>query len=262
MLQAQRFKMEYVPVLLAAFVIGIASAVVGAVIGAGGGFIFVPITTMLLDLPPRTIIPASLSLVFTNSLAATWIRFSKGSFSFNKLLPLSLLLIPGVITGSITVSGFSAPMFKLAFGIFLITISTFMAVVERNTSGKGDGEKLLTTMVIVGISGLVSSLFGVGGGLLMVPSFATVAGMNIRKAVYSSQFFTMFSSLFSLFAFGLQGHFDVFLSTASALGGLTGSTLEAAFSIKASSRQLKTVVITAFTSIGFWMIISTMTGFT
>ncbi|MEM2024243.1 MAG: TSUP family transporter, partial [Candidatus Caldarchaeum sp.] len=106
MLQAQRFKMEYVPVLLAAFVIGIASAVVGAVIGAGGGFIFVPITTMLLDLPPRTIIPASLSLVFTNSLAATWIRFSKGSFSFNKLLPLSLLLIPGVITGSIIVSGF------------------------------------------------------------------------------------------------------------------------------------------------------------
>ncbi|MEM4407644.1 MAG: sulfite exporter TauE/SafE family protein, partial [Candidatus Caldarchaeum sp.] len=236
------------------------SAVVGAVIGAGGGFIFVPTTILLLGLPPQTVIPASLSLVFTNSLAATWIRSSKAAFSFSRLMPLSLLLVPGVITGSLIVSGLSASMFRLAFGIFLISISTFMAVVERNTSTKGDEGKLLTTMVVVMVSGLVSSLFGVGGGLLMVPSFVTIAGMNIRKAVYSSQFFTMFSSLFSLLAFGLQGHFDAFLSTASALGGLMGGVIGATFSIKASGRQLKTAVVIAFIATGFWMIISTIMG--
>jgi uncharacterized membrane protein YfcA len=57
---------ESVIVALLAFL----SSMVGAVVGAGGGFIFIPAAS-LLGLPPQQLIPSSLSMVLANAVSAS-----------------------------------------------------------------------------------------------------------------------------------------------------------------------------------------------
>jgi uncharacterized membrane protein YfcA len=65
---------ESVIVALLAFL----SSMVGAVVGAGGGFIFIPAAS-LLGLPPQQLIPSSLSMVLANAVSASLQRYRSGA---------------------------------------------------------------------------------------------------------------------------------------------------------------------------------------
>lgn len=84
------------------------------------------------------------------------------------------------------------------------------------------------TLVLVGVlGGLLSGLFGVGGGIVMVPLLTLLAGMDQRRATATSLVAIVPTSIVGAITYGLAGHVDVVAGVAIAAGGIGGSLIGA-----------------------------------
>ena len=60
--------------------------------------------------------------------------------------------------------------------------------------------ELMTTGVIALFTGLISSMLGIGGGVILVPTFNLIVGLPIRKAIGTTKFLILFTSTSSALA--------------------------------------------------------------
>ncbi len=78
-------------------------------------------------------------------------------------------------------------------------------------------------------AGIVSSFFGIGGGIIFVPLMVVGMGMAMKKAAPTSQLILLFASLSGVIAHSILGHPDFlqagFLAIGSFIGGLVGARL-------------------------------------
>lgn len=158
--------------------------------GVGGGLIFVPILDYFLiksgvlseDLVPYTL---------ANSFFAILVSGIVGSFPAfrSKVINISHLFLVG-FSGIVTIlitsylisigTWYSPSVFKLVFCVLLLLtfIKTMMHLETEGSEKLGIGPALLTGA----ITGAVSGLSGLGGGIVMVPLFMMFGHIPIRKA--------------------------------------------------------------------------------
>jgi uncharacterized membrane protein YfcA len=75
-------------------------------------------------------------------------------------------------------------------------------------------------------TGLLSGLFGVGGGFLIVPALVLVASLPMRRAVATSLWVIAIISAIGLFSHVIAGHrLDVSIAGGFVLGGLAGMVI-------------------------------------
>ena len=77
---------------------------------------------------------------------------------------------------------------------------------------------------------MVSSFFGIGGGIIFVPVLVAVLGMGMSRAAPTSQFALLFISFAGMISHTVLGHAirfyeAVLLSVGAFAGGLFGSKL-------------------------------------
>ena len=91
-------------------------------------------------------------------------------------------------------------------------------------------------------AGIISSFFGIGGGIIFVPLMVVGMGMAMKKAAPTSQMILLFASLSGVIVHSLLGHPDFIqagmLSIGSFIGGLVGARL----SIDIKERYLQILV--------------------
>ena len=94
----------------------------------------------------------------------------------------------------------------------------------ENSSGAHSAN--LTTIVLVGLAaGLLSGMFGVGGGILIVPGLVLVAKMDQRIAHGTSLAAVLPISASSLFSYWSHDHVDWRVGACLAAGALAGAIL-------------------------------------
>ncbi|ENN95990.1 hypothetical protein J422_05090 [Methanocaldococcus villosus KIN24-T80] len=155
----------FITLIILGFFVGI----LGSLLGVSGGFIITPILTLIfesLSIPEamKFAVGTSLFVVFINSIFALLrhrvnircglyigILGSLIAFIFGKL---SILYIPSSVV-------------KKIFGIFLIIISGYYLLLKDFYD---DREVRFSHLVICGlISGILAGLFGIGGGIAIIP---------------------------------------------------------------------------------------------
>lgn len=91
--------------------------------------------------------------------------------------------------------------------------------------------QILLVVALGIVTGMVSGLLGVGGGLLMVPIFTYVFNMTIHKAIGTSLAIIVPIALVGSFKHFLNGNVElkglIFFIVAALLGGWLGATLAA-----------------------------------
>lgn len=162
----------------------------GTLIGAGGGFILVPILLLLYpDKSPETITSISLAVVFFNALSGSFAYARMKRIDYKSGIIFAVATIPGSILGAYTTALIPRNIFNGVFGILLIAASVFLALKPKNDrSTEGTTPKNYITRSITDISGIshtfsynpilgvvisvlvgyVSSLLGIGGGIIHV----------------------------------------------------------------------------------------------
>jgi uncharacterized membrane protein YfcA len=210
--------------------LGFAAGILGSMIGLGGGIIVVPVLTFL-GFPPTAAASNSLFAALSNSIASTISYSRQKRIEYSLGLKLGLLTIPGTVLGAVISTGVSPEIFKMLFGLVLIASAAYIFLRKKiETKDK----KLSYQMMIFAagasfFAGIISSFFGIGGGIIFVPLMVVGMGMAMKKAAPTSQLILFFASLSGVIAHSILGHPDFiqagFLAIGSFIGGLVGARL-------------------------------------
>jgi len=207
--------------------LGFAAGVLGSMIGVGGGIIVVPVLTFL-GFPPTVAASNSLFAALSNSIASTISYSRQKRIEFSLGLKLGLLTIPGTILGAIISTDDSPDLFKFLFGFVLIASAAYIFLRKKIE----DKEKTLSKQMMVfaiGASffaGIISSFFGIGGGIIFVPLMVVGMGMTMKRAAPTSQL----------------GHPDFLQAGFLAIGAFIGGLVGARLSIDIKERYLQILI--------------------
>lgn len=224
--------------------LGFAAGLLGSMIGLGGGIIVVPVLTFL-GFPPTVAASNSLFAALSNATAST-ISYSKQKrIEYGLGIKLGLLSIPGTIFGAIISTDVTPDIFKILFGFVLIASAVYIFLRKKIETV----DKILSKQMIlftVGASffaGIISSFFGIGGGIVFVPLMVVGMGMMMKKAAPTSQLILLFASLSGVIVHSFLGHPDFLQSGLLAIGSFIGGLVGARLSIDIKERYLQILIV-------------------
>jgi uncharacterized membrane protein YfcA len=159
--------------------------------------------------------------------------------------------IPGGILGAIAVKHASPRLFDWLFAAFLLVVSADIAInrerrlAHRAPAGQDNVNGTLATGFAVGF---VSSLFGVGGGVILIPSLLYFSALPAHVIAATSQFAILLTSpvgfLTQLFQHDVAWNYAIPL----VLGGILGGPIGARLSSRVKSPVLMLCVAGALTA--------------
>ena len=197
--------------------LGLLIGAFGTLIGAGGGFILVPILLLVYPNENTEIITAiSLAVVFFNALSGSFAYARMKRVDYKSGIFFSIATIPGAILGALSTAYVPRRAFDLIFGVLMIVaaITLWLSAEEKHsTSSKVVPVSKKTTsrlterhlvdaegthyryafdlrlgIVLSLLVGYLSSLLGVGGGFIHVPALAHLLNFPVHIATATSHF--------------------------------------------------------------------------
>lgn len=201
--------------------IGLASGVIGALVGLGGGVILVPATLFvghtlgLIDgITPQTVVGLSVVMMIFIGLSSTLSYMKTKTIDYRSSLIFFVGSIPGTLLGAFVNKGLDLPSFNLYFGILLVVLSILLIVRKylkpvrwfvdhgkETTFTDKMGETFVygypvwfALLLTFGI-GFASGLFGIGGGSMIVPAMILLFLFPPHVAVGTSMFMVFLSAI-------------------------------------------------------------------
>jgi hypothetical protein len=228
--------------VLIVFVVVLAISVVFSMFGKGGGSLYTPVLVMLgWDL--GTSISTALFLNLVTALVATMV------FARNRLVDFkfSSLFLPGTIAGSLLGALLSSRAPKdLLLGLFSAFLLGAGFLMIRSNKGDADpaakrsrGGRIVVVVLFSFAVGVLSSLIGVGGGLIIFPFLVLYLKYNAQKAAGANAYIVTISSLVGSLGHLSIGHVDYPLIGISAIAAIIGSAIGSHITVKASPRFVK-----------------------
>lgn len=176
--------------------------------GGGGAIFAVPLLVYGLGVPAREAVGISLAAVGATSLVGFVNRARTGLVEFRTGLMFAIAGMLGAPLGAGLAGWIPETLLLLLFGGLMVLVAFRMWQQARRTplpattcppANDGPtcrrdaaGALLLTTrcaalLIVVGaLTGVLSGLFGVGGGFVIVPALVLFSGMSIHRAVGTS----------------------------------------------------------------------------
>ncbi|MBI3942913.1 MAG: sulfite exporter TauE/SafE family protein [Chloroflexi bacterium] len=200
------------------FLFAVPISILGGLIGLGGAEFRLPVLAGPLGYPPRRAVPLNLAVSVVTLLASLVIRGQTLSFvPILPFLPAIFSLIAGaMVTASagVALAGrLSEKRFENIIFILLVAIGTGL-IIEGFLPGETTG--FLPTMLVRGVIagilfglaiGLVSSLLGVAGGELIIPTLVFAFGADIKTAGTASLLVSLPTVLVGIIRYARGGAF-------------------------------------------------------
>jgi uncharacterized protein len=195
-------------------------------LGGGGSILTLPLLVSLLRVEPRAAIATSLLVVAVTSTASlvTHARGGHVQWSTGVLLGLSGML--GAAFGARLAHHISPTLLLIGFSMLMV-VTAIRMLGGRGASSNRHQTRWPTRALIGTFVGVLSGLFGAGGGFLIVPALVTFAGLGMREAIATSllvismQAFAGFATHAGQVALNMP--LVMTITVATAIGGLLGS---------------------------------------
>jgi uncharacterized membrane protein YfcA len=167
---------------------------IGTLIGAGGGFILMPILLFAYrGTNPESLTAWSLVAVLFNSASGTIAYARSRRIDYRSGILFALAALPGAWYGARLTARLSMTWFALLFGGFLTVVSMYLFVRSTRHSyidtriTQGHYNQWLGAALSL-LVGLISNIFGIGGGILHVPLLVYVLRFPTHIATATSHF--------------------------------------------------------------------------
>jgi uncharacterized membrane protein YfcA len=218
--------------------LGLITGAFGTLIGAGGGFILVPILLVIYPEEKTELITSiSLAVVFFNALSgsAAYARMKRIDYKSGAIFAVAT--IPGAILGAVATAYLRRGVFDLMFGILMIVAGIYLWVShtdapsmtsrhDAHVASKPHGlfwtkRDLVDAegaryryafnpnigIVLSVFVGFASSLLGVGGGFIHVPILVRLLNFPVHIATATSHFVLAIMALTGTLVHVAQGVF-------------------------------------------------------
>jgi uncharacterized membrane protein YfcA len=225
--------------------LGFLVGMLGTLVGAGGGFILVPMLVFLLPAESADRVTAiSMAVVFFNALSGTVAYARMRRIDWASGWRFAAAALPGALLGAVATAYVSRLFFDRLLGGALVAIAAFLAwrgvrrirqEVDR-ADGAEDAFKLDAAGRRVGAAisagvGFVSSVLGIGGGIIHVPALVYILGYPVHIATATSHFVLACTSLIAVAEHIVHGSYDgngartAVLAAGAVIGAQVGARL-------------------------------------
>ena len=234
--------------------------------GIGGGIILIPIFIMCLTpsvfhTAPQ-IVGTSIFVVFTNALSGTLAYIRQKRVFFNAAIPFAIATLPGAFLGSYVADSFDAHTLNLAFGSFLLCMAIIMYwnSTHKPSTDTPFEEKSFRYNKTLGIGsslfvGFLSSIFGIGGGIIHVPLMIYLLGFPVHVATATSHFVLACSSAFGVISHFMLDHIVWLPALSISIGAAIGAQIGAKLSQKTKSKVILGLLSLAMFALGCRLIL-------
>ncbi len=253
--------------------------------GGGGGVFAVPLLVYGLGIAPREAVGISLASVGGTALAGVVPRLWRGEVEMRTGMLFAIAGMVGAPVGSYLSTVIPETVLLVMFGCLMLVVAWRMWAKTRNpklvigvcaTESRAlhnrsacqrdeDGTLRLNSrcarlLVLVGfVTGILSGMFGVGGGFVIVPALVLFSGMEIHRAVGTSLlaiFLISISGVTSYVAAGRELSLELTLLFLS--GGVVGIWLGSLIAKKLNGPTLQKVFATAVVMVAVFVIVKTV----
>jgi uncharacterized protein len=182
----------YWPLILALSLGGCVSGVFAGLLGVGGGVIIVPILSAAFeaigfsgDIAQHVAVASSLAIIIPTGSMSARAHFRRGAVDLARLRLWAPFVLVGTLVGGLLAGGFSGEALRIVFGVVALLIALNIVLpLQQRLMGHLKGSPL-TNRIAATIVGLLSSLMGIGGGSLSVPTMVAF-GETMHMAVGTS----------------------------------------------------------------------------
>lgn len=187
--------------------LGVLAGAVGTLIGAGGGFILVPVLLALLPSEtPGIITGISQVVVVINALSGTLIYARQRRIEYRWAGLLSVMGLAGMGLGAYITEQLSRERFQVVFGVAFLALAAYLFArpVRRGaarTLQEAQSRRIplerrhVPLVAAVGLAvGTVGGLLGIGGGIVLVPILVQGLSFPAHMATATSQLVMLITS--------------------------------------------------------------------
>ena len=166
---------------------------------------------------------------------------------FRAATPFALATVPGAFLGSYITEYFSGNSFSLIFGTALCILAIIMYSKSRSKKATASVENFSVETakfnVTLGVClsflvGFLSSILGIGGGVIHVPMMVFILGFPAHIAVATSTFVLMVSSMVGVVSHAYLNHIVWVPAIAIGCGAMVGAQIGAMLSKKSRPRVI------------------------
>ena len=229
------------------FVAGVISGVLGALLGLGGGIFLVPFLNLVLKFPLTAAAAISLTTVIATSSSVSAGRAGKQLINMRLGMLLEVATAAGSVLGGLTALVLRQSVLQKTFGVVAAAVAVIMLtrLQRRNVildpaadPGLLGGRyyeqesramvsyrvrRLPLAIVASFLAGNISSLLGIGGGIIKVPVLNAWCGVPLRAAAATSAFMIGVTATAGAVIYYTHGQLVPSLAAAAVLGVQLGS---------------------------------------
>ncbi len=226
--------------ILPIIAIGFASSILSGLLGIGGGVVMIPAMVYLLGIDQHEAHGTSLSIMSPIVLFSAIFYASHGQMDWLAAAELSVGGIIGAALGAKLACRLSGIKLRMYFGVFLAIIGARISydavswltgshvaapVAPMFSSGNLSGCMIVLAMGL--LTGILSGILGIGGGIVMIPLMSLFLGFSQKLAQGISLAVIIPVSLSGAFVHGKHGNLrwdvGIWLATGGIAGGLLGA---------------------------------------
>ena len=215
-------------------IIGFIIGTFGTLIGAGGGFLLVPLLILTNpNMPPKVTTAISIAVVALNAISGSVAYARAKRIDYKAGLLFGAFTIPGSIIGVYLVKYIPRNIFNIVFGIMLVVLAVYLIVKNRKNKDSAtpaaDAEQTHLTshhltdssgtvfsfsfnktygIIISLFVGFLSPMLGIGGGIIHVPAMVQWLQFPVYIATATSHFILAIMSTVSVIVHIFQGSYN------------------------------------------------------
>lgn len=193
--------------------LGFGTGLYGTLIGAGGGFVLMPVLLLLYPTEsPEFLTSISLAVVFFNALSGSESYAIMGRIDYRAGLMFAAATVPGAILGALNTAYVPRHLFDLIFGLLLLAGAVLLFLhpnleekLKKNHAKRhpheithhvveaGGTSYTWSFNPVIGFAlsffvGYLSSFLGIGGGIIHVPALVYFLHFPVHIATATSHF--------------------------------------------------------------------------
>lgn len=271
--------LQILTLALAGFAIG----TLGTLIGAGGGFIMVPLLLLTHpELPPTLVTAISMAVVALNAISGSVAYARTRRIDYRAGLTFAVFTIPGSILGVFTVAHVSLTTFHAMFGVLLLILGGFLFI--KNSRSKTEivvpppppGARIYNLTDSHGVSysyyynktlgiiisiivGFLSPVLGIGGGIIHVPAMVSVLHFPMHVATATSHFILAIMATVTVITHALNGSYNdhnvQLMILGLSIGVIPGAQMGAYLSHRLHSRIILQLLAVSLALVGVRMLL-------
>ena len=210
---------------------------------------------------PASITSTSLTVSFFNALSGSIAYSRMKRIDYRSGLLFATTAIPGAIIGAYIVNYLDRIVFQYVFGAVLILVAVYLLVLparkatasfllkwpaHRNiTDGQGHSHtysfNLPLGMTIAFFVGVLSSILGIGGGIIHVPALTQLLNFPVHLATATSHFMVAITTLSGIGTHLVNGTYGTEFARAAVLS--VTAVIGAQFGARLSNRVKGTLIV-------------------